>query len=64
MKPAALRDIDRTARPYACCRDARNLRCEEIRTDIFIEHCTCGRRHHIVEADPVKVGVTGAGMGL
>lgn len=53
------RDVDRSVRPYACCRDAAELRCEQVGPDSFIEHCSCGRRHYVYEAEPVKLGVFG-----
>lgn len=62
MSAVELRDVDRSERPVACCRESTNLRCEQVGDGRFIEHCTCGRRHHIMEVEPGLVGLEGAGI--
>ena len=50
----------RSTRKYLCCRLPWNLTQEDSgRGDLYIERCTCGRRHRILRADPGALGVTG-----
>jgi hypothetical protein len=53
-----LKVVDR--RPKDCCNDPKNLRREDVAEGCYIEHCVCGNRHHIMEVDPLTLGVASA----
>jgi len=45
----------RAARKFECCRQFGNLVREQTQPDRFVEYCACGRKHYVLEADPVVI---------
>jgi len=57
--------VDRSARPYACCRVASNMRPGSTgRSDVSMEICACGRRHIRARVDPGRLGATGSAVNV
>lgn len=55
-------DIERD-RPNACCNALANLITERVAEDRYIETCaTCGRRHHVMFVDPLRMGYFGTAV--
>lgn len=48
--------VDR--RPVECCNHAENLTRKDVAKDRYIEICKCGRKHYVMEVDPVALRYT------
>ena len=62
--------IERKERPNECCRVAENMTVVEQTDGKFqgfpshntIERCVCGKRHYVIEVNPIAVGVEGVAL--